>query len=195
MMKNDNNGYLFIISAPSGAGKTSLTNYVMHTLEPTLPLQKVTTTTTRSPRTGEVNGVDYNFVSLTEFKEKEQHNHFLEVSCYNGHWYGSPADIITKMQQGLSFVIIVDRAGAKKFKCLIPQAVAIWITLDNLEELKKRIELRGSMSQQDIDERLKLAEQECKEEQADPLCSHIIINNDFQTAAQELLAIFKRYVV
>ena len=184
-------GTLFIVSAPSGAGKTSLTNHVVQTLAPHYTISKIITYTTRPPRTGEISGVDYHFVSPTEFEEKKRTGQFLETTNYNGNLYGSPISILSDLENGKSFLLVLDRPGANHMKSLIKNPVLIWLTVPNEHTLQERIIHRGTESQQILEQRLLLAQQEIRDEERDQSFPHHVINNNFEQAAQEIIAIIK----
>src|SRR5436853_2205355 len=95
-------GTLFIISAPSGGGKTTLVYEVIKRLAATIPLCKVITYTTRAPRPNEHNGDDYYFVTNEEFLAKKEHNFFIETTLYDTNWYGSPRSVLDGLTQGTS---------------------------------------------------------------------------------------------
>lgn len=185
-------GRLFIVSAPSGAGKTSLTNYVVQALSPQFDISKIITYTTRPPREGEVSGIDYHFISRPEFERKKAAGQFLETTEYNGNFYASPRSIIDDLNHGKSFFLVLDRPGAKNVKNLIENPVLIWLSVPNEQTLKERIINRGTESQEILEQRLALAQQELQDEQSDPTFPHHVINNNFEQAAQEIIDIIKK---
>ncbi len=184
-------GKLFIVSAPSGAGKTTLTNYVIQHLKNKFDLSKIITYTTRQPRQGETPDVDYHFISPAEFARKKAAGQFLETTEYNGNFYGSPRSVIDDLEQGKSFLLVVDRAGAKNLKNLIKEPVLIWLTVPTIQTLENRIKQRGTESSKVRDERLELARQEMQEEEQDPAFMYRVVNKDFEMAAQAIMNIIK----
>ena len=103
---NQNQGKVFVISAPSGTGKTTLVKETINRLNNQYDISKVITYTTRNLRTGEINGKDYHFISHDDFLQKEKDGFFLEITKYDNQKYGSPASILTDIQLGKSFIIM-----------------------------------------------------------------------------------------
>lgn len=186
-------GRLFLISAPSAGGKTSLTHAVITQLQPVHPIKRVITYTSRAPRAGELDGTDYHFVSHNQFERSIKEGFFLEWSTAYGAYYGSPATLIDEVRGGASYALIVDRAGLQEIKSKMPEAISIWIWSSETA-LKERIAGRKSESDEQIERRLRLALQEGEAERTDPLCKHALINEDFHTAVSDLAALFKSYL-
>lgn len=187
-------GRIFIISATSGAGKTTLTNEAIKRLANEYDISKVITYTTRSPREEEIHGKDYHFLSEKKFKQKLKAGFFLETTKYNGSLYGSPRNIIEEVKLGKSFMLITDLEGTKELKKLIPKAILLWITVPSLEILKQRLISRGDNSKK-IEQRLKLAKIELKETEKSRFFDFKIINDKFDQAAQELTQLIKNELV
>ena len=112
-------GTLFVISAPSGAGKTTLVREVLDRLRAELGLMRVITHTSKQPRTGEVQGVDYHFLSEEEFKQKIEEEFFIEHSTVYGAYYGVAKALFKKLDEGIHHIAIVDRAGAASLKAKV----------------------------------------------------------------------------
>src|SRR6476620_10453002 len=149
-------GKLFVISAPSGAGKTTLVNALLHEVGDSLSLKRVITYTTRSMGLGEEPGVDYHFISVQEFEHKIQQRFFLEWSVVYGTYYGSPASLIAQCKEGSSSILIVDSLGAQTVRAQVPDAIFIWIYTKGIDVLRERLILRGRDSQEKIEKRLLL---------------------------------------
>ncbi|MFH1254132.1 MAG: guanylate kinase [bacterium] len=188
-----NKGRLFIVAAPSGAGKTSVVTNAISKLKPNIPIERVITFTTRSQRPGEVDGVDYYFLSEEEFLKRKTKNFFLETTKYNGYYYGSPSSIIQDMKNGKSFILITDTAGANNFKKnIMPDAVMIWITVSSIEELRKRLEKRKTDSPEAVEKRLKIAHYEMARETKEKNFKYHVQNNNLDDAVNEIIKIIKQ---
>ncbi|MDR3646636.1 MAG: hypothetical protein P4L22_03790 [Candidatus Babeliales bacterium] len=151
-------GKIFVISASSGAGKTTLVNLVLEKLKPTIYIDKVITYTTREPRKSEVPGLDYHFICKEEFLLKIEEGFFIEWSQVYGNYYGSPKYILDELPNK-SWILILDFAGAKTIKESVHDSVLIWIEILSLEILEQRLKLRGDLPEQ-IQKRLMLAKNE-----------------------------------
>ncbi len=191
MMSNKQKGKLFIIAAPSGAGKTTLVNESIKRLSKEFEISKVITYTTRTPRTNETNGKDYHFMSIQNFQEKQKNGFFLETTKYNGQLYGSPTSIVDGLELGKSFVIVTDLIGVKEFKKVTPQASFFWVTAPSLEILKERLLKRSTTEKNHVEKRLKLAEEEMKEAQKPRLFDFNIVNDIFDQTVAEICLLIK----
>lgn len=191
-MSASTSGTLFVISAPSGTGKTSLLTHVSARLYSlyNYSLKRVITYTSRAVRNGEVPGRDYWFISPRDFETKIADNFFCEWSDFYGTYYGSPYSLLEELSHGTSLAIIVDRAGAQRLKAVCPHAFLIWLEPPHLEELRRRLTLRGQNTPESIAKRLALAAQELAQEKEDPRYDYSLINDDFEQAVQELIKIF-----
>lgn len=179
-------GKLFIISAPSGAGKTSL---VRALLEKDPSIQLSISYTTRAPRPGEVNGNDYHFVNLDSFKEMIARDEFLEWAEVYGNYYGtSRIWIEQQLQQGRDILLEIDWQGAAQVKKLFPQAISLFIEPPSITELEKRLRNRGQDSETVIQKRVQAAQEDMMHRNE---FDHIIINSIFETALEDLLSVIK----
>ena len=190
-MKIDKNkeGKLFIISAPSGGGKTTLINCIIQKLSVFYPLAKVITYTSRIPRINEIEGKDYHFISRHSFLKKINENFFLETNIYNGELYGSPVSIKNQLIHGQSLIMTTDRNGAKNILTVIKKPILIWIFPPSLAELKKRLKMRGTESATEIEMRMQLAQQEILAEEQEKLFDYHLVNNNLQETLDELCSI------
>lgn len=179
-------GTLFIISAPSGAGKTSLVNALLAQEPFKEALSCVITYTTRLPRPGDINGRDYHFIQEAEFLALIEKGFFAEWSTAYGTYYGTPITVLEDLAQGLSRVLILDRAGAKSIKSVVPEAVLIWITPPTTEVLEARLQGRNTENQDQIQRRMALARLEMEAEAQNPLYEHIIVNDFFEVSLEYL---------
>ena len=177
-------GSLLIVVAPSGAGKTSL---VRHLLAERDGVRLSVSFTTRAPRPGEQNGVDYHFVRESEFTARRDAGEFLEWALVHGNYYGtSKAWIAGQMAEGVDIVLEIDWQGAAQIRRLFPQAISIFIAPPSLETLRQRLLVRGQDSAEVIERRMTAAHSEL--EHADE-CQYVIINQDFAEASRVLSGI------
>ncbi len=183
-------GKIFVLSAPSGAGKTTMVRKVLERCGKRLALTRAITYTTRPAREGEVNGVDYHFISIDEFKEKIKKSFFIEWSTWYDYYYGSPASLLEGVHKGNSYIMILDRQGAKEVKAVCPRAVLIWIMPPSVEVLQSRLHSRNEDSSAVIVNRLKKAAIEMEQEEEEHFYAHHIVNDNLETAVLELEAIF-----
>lgn len=194
MKKNEKSksGLLFVLSAPSGAGKTTLADYVIEQLSPKCPIRRLVTYTTRAQRPQEIDGRDYHFVSDEKFKQLESAEFFFETNDYNGFWYGSPRNFLDEMATGTSFLAVTDINGLAAYKRTVKPCVTIWVTVPSLAVLEARLCARGTEDGQAIARRLAIADREMKEAAElmsvqPPLIDFVIINDDLSRAKQVLI--------
>lgn len=183
-------GKLFIVSAPSGAGKTTLVNALLDRIKDSHQLVRGITYTSRSIRVGEVQGVDYYFISHAEFVTMITKGDFLEWSQAYGHYYGTPKAVLNNLAGGDSCVLIVDREGAEQIVARHTGAVLIWIYVSSIEELRTRLIKRGVNSPEEMTRRLALALHEIEQENVKSLYDFHILNEDFSHALSKLEEIF-----
>jgi guanylate kinase len=179
-------GNLFIICAPSGAGKTSLVNALLER-EPDIELS--ISHTTRTPRPGEIDGQNYHFVSREAFLELAGQGGFLESAEVHGNLYGtSQAWISARRNEGKDILLEIDWQGAAQVRGLITDAVGIFILPPSPEALRKRLEGRGQDSREVIERRLLAAREEVAHvEEFD----YVIINRNFDVAVSDLVSIVR----
>ena len=173
-------GKFIIISGPSGVGKGTICNKLIDELNAWYSVS----TTTRSPREGEIDGVNYFFISKDEFEEKIKNGEFLEYNLYNGNYYGTSKKIVLeKINQGINVFSEIDVNGAKNIKKLFPDALLIYIAPPSIEDLRKRLIGRGTESLDKIESRLKIAEEELK--QVD-FYDYVVVNDEIDTATKRV---------
>lgn len=177
-------GNLFIISAPSGAGKTTLARC----LNEALPNTAFSIShTTRPQRRNEIHGVDYYFVSEREFREMVDQGEFLEYARVYGNWYGtSKAAVSSLMEQGKTVLLDIDWQGARDVRLRMPGSLSIFILPPSLDELEKRLRERNQDSDGVIQRRMDQARDEMQH--ADEY-EFVVVNDDFDHALRELCAI------
>jgi|SRR5579885_1623114 guanylate kinase len=177
-------GLLFVVSAPSGAGKTTLCKEVV-TLVP--GLRHSISYTTRKPRPNEVHGREYYFVDETTFQAMVARNEFAEWAPVYGNLYGTPRRGLTDlMDQGLDVLLEIDSQGAMQIKRKYEDGVYIYILPPSMEALRARLLQRGSDSPEEIARRLQKAREEVWSYRE---YSYIVRNDDMKQALKELEAI------
>ena len=177
-------GRLIVLSGPSGAGKSTV---VSKALEGRSDVCFSTSVTTRKPRPGEVDGREYFFVDLDRFKEMVENNELLEHAEYVANSYGTPrAYVEQQLDAGLNVLLDIEVQGARQIRESMPDAVMVFIIPPSLEELRRRLEGRGTDTARAIEARLIRARQEYEE--AD-FYDYILVNDDAERAAKELAAI------
>lgn len=180
---------LFIVSAPSGAGKSSLVSAVLATLGNQHVLERVITYTSRQPREGEREGVDYYFIAPGEFEAKIQKGFFIEWSAVYGSYYGTPQYIVEGLGLGKSYILVIDRVGAGQIIRSMPETVLIWITAPSLEVLCNRLRGRGTETEAQIMGRMNRAKIEINEEKKEPFYRYYVINDDFDATKLKIIFI------
>ncbi|KKP35860.1 MAG: Guanylate kinase [candidate division TM6 bacterium GW2011_GWF2_32_72] len=183
-------GKIFVISASSGAGKTSLVTEVLKKIGTKHSISRVITYTSRQPRPGDINGIDYHFVTSQEFELKISQDFFIEWSGVYGAYYGSPKHIIDELALGRSFILILDLAGAISVVQKFSQAVSIWIDVPSIEILEQRLVSRGTENIIQIKKRINLAKKEQKDEKKLNFFRHYLINDDFFKATEKMEKLF-----
>jgi guanylate kinase len=180
-------GKLFVITAPSGAGKTSLIDAIMRD-DPSLKVS--VSYTTRAPRRGEKNGVDYHFVDDATFLTMKQRGEFLESAEVHGYRYGTSKKVITDaLTRGEDLILEIDWQGARQVRSIYPQCVGIFILPPSVEELERRMRARGQDAEEVIRRRLDAAREELTHAGE---FKYAIINKDFEAAKHELAAIIQK---
>ncbi len=183
-------GTLFLVTAPSGAGKTTLVVDVIKRIGQEYNLQKVITYTTKSPRPGEVPGKDYHFLSEQEFIIRLSEGFFVEHSTAYGAYYGFPKEVFGFLQEGRSYMGIVDLAGAESIKSYADEAVLIGVRPPDVASLEARLTSRAEDSTEAITFRLGLAQDELAKMQQE-FFNYVIVNDIFEEALTELEAIVR----
>lgn len=181
-------GTLFVVSAPSGAGKTTLIRRVLERV-PTLSYS--ISHTTRNPREGEQDGRDYFFVTVDDFETLIRDSRMLEYANVHGNYYGTSRNFVEEtLDQGGSLLLDIDVQGAKQIMASGLNPVSIFIMPPSMNELKRRLEGRGTDAPEVIARRLENAQGEMDARTA---YDHVLVNDDLDQAADALTDIFIRH--
>ena len=179
-------GNLFLVSAPSGAGKTSIVNAALAADE---QLVVSVSHTTRPARGGEVDGENYHFVSDDLFSQMVDNADFLEHANVFGKRYGtSKAEVANKRDQGQDVILEIDWQGAQQVREAMPQAISVFILPPSVEALAARLTSRGEDTQESIEKRLSEAKLDMS--QAEHF-DYLVVNEDFDHAVQDFIAIVR----
>ena len=184
---------MIIVSAPSGSGKSTIVNWLMKE-HPELHLNFSISCTSRAPRGTEQNGVEYFFLTPEEFKEKIQHNEFLEYEeVYENRFYGTlKQQVENQREAGQNVVFDVDvKGGVNIKKYYVDDAMSLFIQPPSVEELRRRLEHRGTDAPEAIEERLAKAAYEMT---FAPQFDHVVVNDDLESAKQETLKLVQDFL-
>ena len=172
---------VFVITGPSGVGKGTLIRALRERVS---GLELSVSATTREPRSGEVDGREYHFLSTEEFERRVDAGDFLEHAAYSGHRYGTlRSEVKRRLAVGRSVVLEIEVQGARQVRAAMPEAVLIFIAPPDPGALRKRLEGRGTDSEEAIAKRLRTAEIELEAQVEFP---HVVVNDDVHRAASEL---------
>ena len=178
------NGILFIISAPSGSGKTTLCNRLIDSL---VGLGRSISMTTRPPRPGERDGIDYIFIEKDEFLKRNKKNEFLEWAKVFDEYYGTSKKHVKHLLAKRQDVVLnIDVQGAMKIKRLSMRSVYVFIMPPSVSMLKERLVSRSTDSKKEIAKRLKLVK---KEISYMPRYDYVVVNNKLESALESLRSI------
>ena len=181
-------GDLFIVSSPSGGGKTTLIRRLIAD-PPGPPLHFSVSHTTRRKRAGERNGREYHFVTDEAFRKMAARRAFLEHNVVHGRRYGtSRAEVLPRLSRGQDVVLDIDVQGARDIRQAYPKAVSIFIVLPTPEELERRLRRRGLDGEEEIRRRLRRARVEIREAKR---FQYVIVNDDLERATLELQSIVR----
>lgn len=185
-MKQKRRGELIVLSGPSGVGKSTV---IAELLSSRRDIHFSVSFTTRQPRVGEENGVNYHFVSREEFERMIYADELLEHAQYVGNYYGTSLKVIEDyLQQGIDVLLDIEVQGAAKVREKCPDAVFIFIIPPSIEELSRRLRKRNTDSEEVIAQRLAKAREECRE------CvryDYLVVNDNVMSAAEEILSILE----
>jgi len=177
---------VFVITGPSGVGKGTLIRELVKAV-PDLELS--VSATTRAPREGEIDGRDYHFLTPEQFEQRKEEDDFLEFASYSGNRYGTlRSEVERRLAAGHSVVLEIEVQGAQQVRAAELESVQIFIAPPDPAVLRERLSGRGTDSQEAIDERLKVAEQELAV-QGD--FDHCVVNDEVERAAAQLVGIVR----
>jgi guanylate kinase len=175
-----------VITGPSGVGKGTL---IRGLLEEVPELELSVSATTRRPRPGERDGVDYHFLTPEQFATRVDEGDFLEHATYSGNRYGTlRSELERRLQEGRPVVLEIEVQGARQVRAAMPEAVAVFITPPSREALRARLIGRGTDTPDQVETRMQTAEQELA---AQPEFSHVVVNDRLEDATRELAGIVR----
>jgi guanylate kinase len=178
---------VFVITGPSGVGKGTLIRGLMERLD---GLELSVSATTRAPRPGERDGVDYHFLTREEFDRRVAAGEFVEHADYAGRSYGTlRSELDERLRESTPVVLEIEVQGARQVRAAMPEAVQVFIAPPSLEALRARLIGRGTDDRAEVERRLRVAEQEL---QAQPEFGYVVVNDRLEDAITELTAIVAR---
>jgi guanylate kinase len=180
-------GHVFVITGPSGVGKGTL---IRGLLERVPGLELSVSATTRPPRPGERDGVDYHFLSDEEFDRRVANGDFVEHARYSGHQYGTlRSDLERRMAEAAGVVLEIEVQGARQIRAAMPEAVQVFIAPPSVEALRARLVGRGTDAPEDVEARLATALEELEAEKE---FEYVVVNDRLEQATEELADIVRR---
>lgn len=183
-------GTVYIISAPSGCGKGTVLAQVFSQLK---DYYFSISATTRAPRPGEQDGVNYHYITKDQFRSMIERDEFLEYAEYVGNFYGTPrAPVTENVEKGTDVFLEIEIRGFRQIKEKLPDAVSIFIAPPSLEELERRLRGRSTETEEKLRSRLEKAEQEM---QYAGLFDHVVVNDQVERAAGEILSIVQAHKI
>ncbi|MGL1903243.1 MAG: guanylate kinase [Fibrobacterales bacterium] len=183
---------LFVLSAASGAGKTTLKDRVIEDFE---TLSYSISATTRPPRTGEVDGQHYFFKTVDQFKKMIKNNELIEYMEVHGNYYGTPRGYVEdQLSKGISVILDMDVYGKITFDKEYPNAVGIFIMPPNMAEMENRLRHRGTDSEEVIQLRLTNAREEIDFAETKGKYEHLLINDELEKAVSDFKGLLNTYI-
>lgn len=180
--------HLFIISGPSGAGKGTLVKELLRRVP---DLWVSVSATTRAPRPGEKDGIDYFFLTTSEFEVRARHGEFLEHADVHGNEYGTlRAAVERRLAHDVDVILEIDPQGAEQVRKVMDRSRLIFVKAPTTEDLEKRIRYRGAETEEQVRTRLKTAERELAVE---GMYDCVVINDDVSRATDELVAYIRSF--
>ena len=180
-------GGIYILSGPSGCGKNTVYEG-LRALDP--DIVQTVSATTRKPRPGERNGVDYYFITVPEFKRRIDNGEFVEYVTYGGNCYGTLKSEVQRLtEMGKTVVLVIEVRGALNIKQMFPSSVSVFIEPPSTEELIRRINKRGDNSKAEIALRMNIADEEMTYRDK---YDYRVVNDDLETCVKEIYSIMKK---
>lgn len=187
MIRSKNTGQIIVISAPSGAGKGTIIKKLLENDSKNRWLS--VSATSRKPRVGEKEGINYYYITEEEFQKRIKEDYFLEYTNYAGNYYGTPREYIKdKISKGIDVILEIEIEGANNIKKLIPEALFIFIMPPSLKELVKRLKGRGTETNEKIIKRFNAAYKEVNEVTK---YNYVVVNDEIDTAVDKIESIIK----
>ncbi len=181
----NNRGILFVLSGPSGSGKGTAIKELMGRR----PLKLSVSATTRAPRPGEVDGVQYYFLSKEEFERRIADGEMLEYVNYCGNYYGTPkAPVEESLAAGQDVLLEIEVTGAKNIRTLAPEATLLFVIPPSMKELRRRLEGRGTEDAATIERRLSVAKEELRQY---GLYDYVVLNDTVESCADQIETIME----
>lgn len=179
-------GLLIVVSGPSGAGKGTV---LAHAIRSYNNLKYSISVTTRAPRANEIDGVNYYFKSLEDYKQMLHNDQFLEHQCVYGNYYGTPKkNVLDMLEQGFDVVLEIDVKGALDIKNRFPSAVMVFLTPESRDTIEDRLRGRSTESDEQLEVRIKSALEEIKQA---ALYDYLVVNEDAEQGARDIIAIIQ----
>ena len=187
MIRHKNTGQLIVISAPSGSGKGTIISKLLENDNKNRWLS--ISTTSRAPRSNDIPGETYNFVTKEEFEELIKNDYFIEYTNYVGNYCGTPKELIKKkLDQGIDVILEIEIEGANNIKKLIPEALFIFIMPPSIKTMIQRLKNRKTDSKDKIIERFRTAYKEINEVTQ---YNYVVVNDDLEIAVDKVESIIK----
>ena len=186
-MKN-RKGNLIVFSGPSGSGKGTILKELFDRY-PDIDAQVSVSATTRQPRPGETDGVNYYFVTRHEFESRIEQGGFYEYAQFCGNYYGTPkAEVLKKLDEGIDVILEIEVQGAMKIKEQVPDAVMVFVLPPSFKELRSRLINRATEPDDVIDKRIEAARAEVEYIKH---YTYVIINNELECATRQLKSVLE----
>jgi guanylate kinase len=180
---------VFVITGPSGVGKGTL---IRGLIERVPGLELSVSATTRRPRPGERDGVDYHFLDPEQFEQRVQAGDFVEHATYSGNRYGTlRSELERRLATGAGVVLEIEVQGARQVRRAMPDAIAVFIAPPSREALRARLVGRGTDTPEQVDERMRTADRELE---AQNEFAHVVINDRLEQATEELAEIVRQAI-